>query len=526
MKTLALFMSLVVVFSAGCVFVGWFALEKCEMKPTIAWIAFATAAPLVIIFGPLMTPVLFGLFIIAVTMEKQHRSQLSVGADISARARRRLGPLDWMGRRVNKRTLATRPRITPGSLEVGYDAGFAPACITFGGDQGHHSLIVGATGAGKTYTTAYVVEQHILAGHGAIVIDPKSDPALREVARHTAGKMDKRFVEWSPDGPSAYNPYKHGSPSEITDKALAAEDYTEPHYLRSAQRHLQHVLYAKRAAGRWPATPQSLVDCFDPATLAELVEAMPVREGQALLDYLDSLSERNRRDLDGTVNRLAILAESEIGAWLGHRSGCDELDLREVVAKREVAYVSLESDRWPMLAEMIAAAMIQDLVTISAELQQSEPIPTVVAIDEFAAISRDRVASLFGRGRSAGLSLVLSTQSIGDLRAGSLDEAFCDQVVDNLSSLIVFRQSTPDNAEYLAGLFGTTDSWSSTQSQANGLTGLVQAGSRRRVKEYVVHPDEIKSLQVGRAFVLDRIRPSHVGECAMYAPFVLDRDRW
>ncbi len=36
----------------------------------------------------------------------------------------------------------------------------------------------------------------------------------------------------------AYNPYASGSDSEIADKALAGERFTEPHYLRQAQRFL------------------------------------------------------------------------------------------------------------------------------------------------------------------------------------------------------------------------------------------------------------------------------------------------
>jgi hypothetical protein len=56
------------------------------------------------------------------------------------------------------------------------------------------------------------------------------------------GRTGVAFLEWTPDGPLPYNPYAHGSDTEIADKALAGELVTEPHYLRQAQRYLGHAV--------------------------------------------------------------------------------------------------------------------------------------------------------------------------------------------------------------------------------------------------------------------------------------------
>ena len=56
-----------------------------------------------------------------------------------------------------------------------------------------------------------------------------------------------------------------------------------------------------------------------------------------------------------------------------------------------------------------------------------EPIPTVVVIDEFSAVAANHTARLFGRARSAGISLILGTQELVDLKAagdGALRERF------------------------------------------------------------------------------------------------------
>ncbi len=83
----------------------------------------------------------------------------------------------------------------------------------------------------------------------AVVVDPKGDRRARERLRHAAAAAGRRFLEWTPEGPAVYNPYARGGETEIADKALAGERFTEPHYLRQAQRYLGHAVRALRAAG-------------------------------------------------------------------------------------------------------------------------------------------------------------------------------------------------------------------------------------------------------------------------------------
>ena len=55
-------------------------------------------------------------------------------------------------------------------------------------------------------------------------------------------------------GPGVRNPFVHGTDTELADKVLAGETYSEPHYLRQAQRYLGHATRTIRAAhrpGRW-----------------------------------------------------------------------------------------------------------------------------------------------------------------------------------------------------------------------------------------------------------------------------------
>ncbi len=89
----------------------------------------------------------------------------------------------------------------------------------------------------------------IAAGHGAIAVDPKPDDFTLEQLRDAARRAGRRFILWTPEGDTIYNPYGHGFDTEIADKLLATETFTEPHYERLAQRYLGHAVRALRGAG-------------------------------------------------------------------------------------------------------------------------------------------------------------------------------------------------------------------------------------------------------------------------------------
>ncbi len=106
----------------------------------------------------------------------------------------------------------------------------------------------------------------------------------------------------------------------------------------------------------------------------------------------------------------------------------------------------------------------QDLQTVVSALQE-HPARCVVAIDEFSAVAAEQVAGLFGRARSAGVSLLLGTQELSDLRVPG-HEHLREQVLGNLTTLIAHRQVVPESAELVARLSGTAGAWRTTVASA------------------------------------------------------------
>src|SRR5918911_459640 len=462
-----------------------------------------------VLLGPLLWPFDQGAagFVAATavfataTGARWHLDDLRHGADPPPTPRPRRTPLDAVRGRREGRSVRGGRWITRDGLAVGTDDRGRTVHIPIGTTSGRHALVVGATGSGKTVTQAFIAGQLIRAGHGAVVIDPKGDRLLHDELQHAARKARRTFRVWTPEGPAVYNPFAHGTDTELADKVLAGETYSEPHYLRQAQRYLGHAVRTLRASGR-PITVMTLADAMVPDHLEYLGRALPDKHAKRVHDYVDSLSAEQRRGLAGTRDRLAIVAESDVGNFLYRREPTrHNIDLLAAVRRRDVVLFRLDSDRRPLLASMLAAAVVQDLLTIAADLQH-QPVPTMVLVDEFSAVAPGGVVRLFGRGRSAGLSLLLGTQEHADLRPPD-NPTLADQVLGNITTLIAHRQVVPASADTIAGVIGTRGAWTTTERTEAflGASSPSGAGTRTRTREFVIHPDTIKHLATGTAAV-------------------------
>jgi Type IV secretion-system coupling protein DNA-binding domain len=500
-----------------------------------SWPAAATALVISVRgpLGPLAPTLATAALTVTVRNRRWHREDLEAGADLAEAARQRHTPLDSLRaalRRlgeVDLSALSALRRLRPNALEiathagvdireeapwwrlmvagrsarpvsgeliVGVDRGSRPISIPLrDGSGGVHTLVVGATGSGKTVTQTAIAVAAAQRDMAVIVVDPKEDSYMRSELERAARIAGRPFVEWTPEGPSVYNPFAHGAPTEIVDRALAGERYTEPHYLRQAQRYLGHAVRTLRHCEREVSLAE-LVRQLDPGELEVLARSLPESRSREVCDYLGSLNPRQLTDLSGVRDRLAIMAESDIGPWLDPRTeGAPVFELPGALRERAVLYFGLRADQRPLLAQMLGAAIVQDLQSAIAGLQ-SAPIPSLVAIDEFSALGAEHVARLFGRARSAGMSLLLGTQEFSDLRIPG-QERLLEQILGNLSTLIAHRQVVPDSAELVARLAGTRGAWSTSINSSGQRT-------RTRVREFLFHPHYLTEMPRGCAAVL------------------------
>jgi hypothetical protein len=429
-----------------------------------------------------------------------HAEDLMAGGDLAEIATERRGPIDAL-RAVSRRlfeqlgSVSTWTAVLNERVPIGRAENGETVSIPLGNHSGgRHTLIVGATGSGKTVSQTWLTARAIEAGLGAVVLDPKGDARMREHLAEAARSAKREFVEWTPLGPSVYNPFGHGGASEIADKALAGERFTEPHYQRQAQRYLGYAVRALRDVGA-TVSLSALVEQLDPGQLEVLARTLPEAQADATLDYLESLTARQRTDLVGVRDRLAIMAESDVAPWLDPATDEGQaFDLLSAVRERAVVYFDLKADALPLLARMLGVAIVQDLQTTMAALQAS-PIPTLVVIDEFAAIAAEQVVHLFGRARSAGLNLLLGTQELSDLRLEGRKQLL-EQVLGNLSAIVAHRQVVPESAELIGRLGGSRGVWRATHASDGRWT-------RTRSTSPLLASEDIRGLSPGWAAVIE-----------------------
>jgi hypothetical protein len=373
-----------------------------------------------------------------------------------------------------------------------------------------HALILGASGAGKSTTLLKLLTEHIRIGRPVVAIDMKGSPAFARALAQAARAAGRSFVLWTPDGPAAWNPLAHGNATELKDKLIATERFTEPHYQRAAERYVQTVLQALHHAQPGnPPTLEQVVEMMDPRRLPGLLRRTPRPFGERVQDYLAGLPADQLSAIRGLATRLAIITEAHTGRFLGAGAqGAETIDARAALAGDQVVLFSLNSSTYGKLSAQLGALAIQDLVAAAGHRLTQAPraARAVIGIDEFSALDSDNVISLLARCREAGVSVLLSTQELADLDRSA--RGLRDQVLGSTAVKIAHRQEVPASARTIAQIAGTESVWEeSVQTTRHPLLGLraTGRGTRRAAERFRVHPDEISSLAPGEAVLISKL---------------------
>jgi type IV secretory pathway TraG/TraD family ATPase VirD4 len=83
-----------------------------------------------------------------------------------------------------------------------------------------------------------------------------------------------------------------------------------------------------------------------------------------------------------------------------------------------------------------------------------------------------------------------------------------DQMLGNTAIKIAHRQDVPSSAQTIAQMAGTERAWEETEQIGGTLLNGYPSnrGTRREVEQFVVHPNEIKSLRTGDAVLISKLR--------------------
>lgn len=364
-----------------------------------------------------------------------------------------------------------------------------------------HCLVLGATGAGKTTTLMNFIESAAKRGIPVIVVDGKGEIGFAEKVKNMAEKYGRKFYLFSMTHEKSmhYNPLRVGNFTELKDKLISLSEWTEPHYKFLNERYLQSAIKILQKTSE----KVDLVNISKRLNYNALLEEakklvreekMDKDEYEAFYDMIDSA----KKDIIGLVNRLAVFSESEIGELLSDTEDEGTIDLINCIEENAVVFFSLDALRFSEYSRLLGRLIIIDLKTTAARMFESnKKIFTI--FDEFGVFAGPQVTDFINKSRAAGFHVILSTQELADLRIEGKIELM-EQILGNTNVKIIHRQDVPVSAELLSSVIGTRDDIIITM-QVNDIspTGM---GTVKEEKSFIVHPDEIKRLKRGEAFVV------------------------
>lgn len=371
-----------------------------------------------------------------------------------------------------------------------------------------HLLVVGTTGCGKTRLFDLLVTQAVLRGDAVLVLDPKGDQGLRACAERACvlAGAPERFVYFHPAFPSdsvRLDPLRNFQrATELASRVAAlipSETGNDP-FKAFGQMALSHVVHGLLAVEERPTlvTLRRYLEGGAESLIERVLERYfdqrmpnwrehgtsylgkgnaPNRRAKGLLSFY---RERVRAEHPSTVvDGLAGLLEHEAAHFgkmiaslmpvlvmltSGNLEGLlspndtDPNDPRrtaslgEIIPRREVLYVGLDSLSDPIVGSAIGSMLTADLAAVAGAIYNNEPNPKPVSIfiDEAAETVSDPMIQLLNKGRGAGLRLTIATQTFADFaaRMGSEDKA--RQVLGNLNGLIAMRVIDAKTQEYIA----------------------------------------------------------------------------
>ena len=354
-------------------------------------------------------------------------------------------------------------------------------------DRRMHTMIVGASGFGKSVALDVLMYDDMRRGKPVIMIDPKgSNKSLQNFINMC--RVNKREYQifshyYVGDGSISLNPAKDGSASSIADRIHYAFLWSEPHYETLCYRAL------KKACSL-------LLEKQEKISLESIWKKL-----RAISDPHDKERLFDRKDIDGIVARLENIVESDFGPRL-ESSGAS---FQDVWSKKKCIYIGLPVLAHPHIARALGKIILGDLAYAVSENYKIASIegndqftPVGVYIDELSAVITDEFIELENKCREAKMELTLAFQSPADIN--KVNPELCQQIFENGANWLVFKQRMEAAASLFSQAIGTVSGKKRT-IRVDG-ENESELGSQRDVEEMITHNNIFKNLNIGQCVLL------------------------
>ena len=215
------------------------------------------------------------------------------------------------------------------------------------------------------------------------------------------------------------------------------------------------------------------------------------------LSNLD-IAKASSKIADNASARFLTISESKVGELFNERG----VDIYKALKEKAIIIFVLNPLLYPETAQAMGRLILIDTKKAVSKLFNSENRKFFI-FDEINVYASSVLVDLINKSRSANITCIPATQSLSDLENETGDK-FKNQIIENCNNYIVLRQNSFKSAEEWAKTIGTKQTMLMTYQMNE--EGSTKKGSSRREREFIVHPDEIKSQGVGEAIYISRDR--------------------
>lgn len=374
-----------------------------------------------------------------------------------------------------------------------------------------HIFVCGTTGSGKTIALSNYIKSAIDNDFPALIIDGKGDigenSILDIVQKLGANKKIYTINLNNPTISDKYNPFKNANPTIVKDMLINMTEWSEPHYKANTERYLQRVVNMLCLMDI-PLSFRDIIKCISEENFIKLSNLLLENKLINKREHIDNieLSKVSGKIAEAAIARFSTIAESEIGR-IFNKEG---VDIYSALKEKAIIIFVLNPLIYPETSPLMGRLILIDAKKAISKLFDQNQERIFFIFDEINVYASTALLDLINKSRSANVTCILATQSLSDLDSAS-GEHFKEQIIENCNHYIVLRQNSSVNADHWADILGTRATLEVTYqlAQTTGKTSETGYGSAKRVREYLYHPDDIKSLKTGNAIYRSKENDFH-----------------
>jgi hypothetical protein len=216
--------------------------------------------------------------------------------------------------------------------------------------------------------------------------------------------------------------------------------------------------------------------------LAEILNlGYPERFKSDLRRVCEELSNSKKDNYQGLINQLSKIMNSTAGEIVSGTPGMEsEFNFKDAIREKKIAYLFMNSLKLKETAAVTGKLMLQDLMKTVESIYDDRNFikqPMTLIIDVFASFATPDFGEFIEKARGAGIGVTVAYQNRQSLN--SIEGDLTLKLNENTATKVVLQVQDSEDAEWFCGLLGTQE-----------------------VEEYVVHPNELKSLKMGQALLV------------------------